>query len=210
MRFVPDVEYQFGSLRSQIPSVFTSTAHRDPTKCKHYQGVDLESRARTERPFLLLTRSGNIRRSPTSPTVWRATIPPEKLETGTGRLLTCAPREKHGERLRSNRLARETASMILCRLGGQGDHLNSPSWMAASSPQWRRRFAVCLPAIRAECRWLAACWRCRSRPRTQCESEPDSRHVPRRGNPEEPKFLSQFAPKNSAMARPWPKPGWSV
>ena len=103
MRFVPDVPGQFRALtESPDPLGFNVGGSPDPSTCRHYQGVVRVDGA-DGTPFFLVTRSGNT------------PFPPGEIgcddsdgETRNGHLIVfrMGSRDKNGERLRSNRLAK--------------------------------------------------------------------------------------------------------
>lgn len=103
MRFVPDVPGQFFNLTEYAdPLGFDLTTTPDPSTCRHYQGL-----ARAEgpdgTPFFFVTRSGNTPFPPGEVGCFDSTG-----ETRNGHLVVFRldSRDKNGERLRSNRMAR--------------------------------------------------------------------------------------------------------
>jgi hypothetical protein len=104
MRFVPDVEGQFGSLAARPdPLGLHIGTSPNPSSCKHNQGL-VRVDAADGTPYLLVTRSGN---TPSVPGPDDIVCDDSPGETGNGHLIVyrMGSREKHGERMRSNRLA---------------------------------------------------------------------------------------------------------
>lgn len=106
LRFVPDVEAQFLALADRRADAlgFHIGNSPNPSHCKHYQAITRVNGA-DGTPFFLMSRSGNF----------PAGIPVDVCddspgETGNGHLIIfrMGSRDKNGERLRSNRLARGT------------------------------------------------------------------------------------------------------
>ncbi len=103
MRFVPNVPEQFNSLTQYAdPLGLNITTTPNPSTCRHYQGL-----ARTEgadgTPFFLVTRSGN---TPFPPGEIGCDDSPGETRNGHLIVFRLDSRDKNGERLRSNRLAR--------------------------------------------------------------------------------------------------------
>lgn len=104
MRFLPDVVGQFQALSDRPePLGLDPTTTPDPSTCKHYQSV-VRVQGADGTPFLLMTRSGNLPDFGFSGTVCNDS----PKETGNGHLIVfrMGSRDKNGERLRSNRLAK--------------------------------------------------------------------------------------------------------
>ena len=102
MRFVPDVPGQFGALTERADALgFHISTTPDPSACKHYQAITRVDGA-DGTPFFLVSRSGSL------PDFFGAGIGCDDSpgETGNGHLIVfrMGSREKHGERMRSNRL----------------------------------------------------------------------------------------------------------
>ncbi len=100
MRFVPDVIGQFNDLSVRPdPLGFYRGPSPDPSLCKHYQGI-VRVAAADGTPYFIVTRSG--------------VVPHEGVchtgEDDPGNLLVVrmGSRDNNGERLRSNRLQRDT------------------------------------------------------------------------------------------------------
>ncbi len=100
MRFVPDVIGQFNDLSVRPdPLGFYRSPSPDPSLCKHYQGI-VRVAAADGTPYFIVTRSG--------------VVPHEGVchtgEDDPGNLLVVrmGSRDNNGERLRSNRLERNT------------------------------------------------------------------------------------------------------
>lgn len=103
MRFVPDVMNQFRDLTERPDALgFHIDGSPDPSSCKHYQAITRVDGA-DGTPFFLVTRSGN---TPEIPGPNELCDLPD--DTGNGHLIVVRmdSREKHGERMRSNRLSR--------------------------------------------------------------------------------------------------------
>lgn len=103
MRFVPDVPGQFYNLTEYAdPLGFDITTTPDPSTCRHYQGL-----ARAEgadgTPFFFATRSGN---TPFPPGEIGCFDSPRETRNGHLVVFRLDSRDKNGERLRSNRMAR--------------------------------------------------------------------------------------------------------
>jgi hypothetical protein len=194
MRFLPDVEGQFGSLSARPdPLGFHIDLTPGPTKCKHYQGV-VRVQGADGTPFLLLTRSGNI---PEIPYV-RNDVACAGSELGNGNLVVIrmGSREKNGERLRSNRLAR-------------GDHVDDTvppledeapiHFTFVDGGLVLRNGEGSIPYTYRHPGSMQAVGNVLAVPlehRTSVSSEPTLVMFLDVSNPEDPKFLSQFAPKN--------------
>ena len=103
MRFVPNVEQQFAALTEfPEPLSFRIGGSPDPSTCRHYQAM-----ARVEgpdgTPFFFVTRSGN---TPNVPGPDELICDDSDNETRNGHLIIFRmdSRDKHGERMRGNRL----------------------------------------------------------------------------------------------------------
>lgn len=100
--FLEDVQGQFGALALRPDGLaFGIGDSPDPRVCKHYQGM-----ARVQgpdgTPYLFVSRSGN------QPGGWGAiSCPLEDDDPGNLLVVELGSRERHGERLRSNRFARD-------------------------------------------------------------------------------------------------------
>src|SRR5829696_2475582 len=104
MRFVPDVEGQFRALTERAdPLGFHVGGSPNPSTCKHYQAITRVD-GPDGTPFFIVTRSGNLPSIDNLPDDLVCDDSPG--ETGNGHLVVFRmdSREKHGERLRSNRL----------------------------------------------------------------------------------------------------------
>ncbi len=96
MRFLPDVEGQFGSLSARPdPLAFHIDGTPGPTKCKHYQGV-ARVQGTDGTPFLLLTRSGNVPSIPNVPDDVACAGSGGELGNGNLIVVRMGSREKHG------------------------------------------------------------------------------------------------------------------
>jgi hypothetical protein len=105
MRFLPNVEEQFVAL-TQFPEPisFHIGGSPDPSSCRHYQGMTrIDGPDGT--PFFIVTRSGN---TPNLPGPDELLCDDSDNETRNGHLVVFRmdSRDKNGERMRSNRLAR--------------------------------------------------------------------------------------------------------
>jgi len=102
--FVPDVEAQFAEL-SQRPDglAFSIEDSPDPRICKHYQGLARVNDA-DGTPYLLVSRSGN---QPDG--IGAISCPLEDDDPGNLLIVELGSRPTHGERLRSNRLRRDSS-----------------------------------------------------------------------------------------------------
>lgn len=104
MRFLPDAVGQFQALTDRPEPLGLDIATTpNPSSCKHYQSV-VRVQGADGTPFLLMTRSGNLPDFGFSGTV----CDDSPDETGNGHLIVfrMGSRDKNGERLRSNRLAK--------------------------------------------------------------------------------------------------------
>lgn len=103
-RFVPDVVAQFDDLGLRPDGLgFDIGSSPDPTYCKHYQGMARKDGA-DGTPYLFITRSGNVPFPCPDPVdVARGDEP------GSLMVVRMGSRERTGERLRSNRLAGNSA-----------------------------------------------------------------------------------------------------
>jgi hypothetical protein len=102
VRFVPDVPGQFRALTERADALgFHRSTTPNPSMCRHYQGIARVDGA-DGTPFFLVTRSGNL------PNFFASDIfcDDSPGETRNGHLIVfrMGSRDKHGERLRSNRL----------------------------------------------------------------------------------------------------------
>ncbi len=103
MRFLPDVPGQFRALTERAdPLGFHISTTPNPSACKHYQAITRVDGA-DGTPFFLVTRSGN---TPDIPGPDDLLCDDSPGEIGHGHLIVfrMGSREKHGERMRSNRL----------------------------------------------------------------------------------------------------------
>ncbi len=102
MRFVPDATHAIRTLMQRPDALgFHIDGTPDPTTCKHYQGM-VRVDAADGTPYFLVSRSGNTPNVPG---------PDDQVcagQTDNGYLIVVrmGSRPRHGERLRSNRLAR--------------------------------------------------------------------------------------------------------
>ena len=105
MRFVPDVMNQFRDLTERADALgFHLGESPDPSTCRHYQAI-MRVDAADGTPFFLVTRSGN--RPDEVPSEQCARVKPlrqARPATGTSSSFRMGSRDKHGERMRSNRL----------------------------------------------------------------------------------------------------------
>jgi hypothetical protein len=81
----------------------------DATSCKHYQGI-VRVEAADGTPYFIVTRSGNVPDISEEPLSGSYCTVTELGENNPGNLLIVKmeSRDKNGERLRSNRLQRDT------------------------------------------------------------------------------------------------------
>ena len=94
--FVPDVQAQFDALSYRPDALgFRIGSSPDPTTCKHYEGI-ARLQAADGTPYFVLTRSG----------LYVLPCLLTEDEPGSLTIVRMGSREKTGERLRSNRLAR--------------------------------------------------------------------------------------------------------
>ncbi len=107
-RFVPDVVAQFNALSKRPdPMGFELGDGPDPSMCRHHQAL-LRTEAADGTPYFLVTRSGPPRDS----------CPEEDSGLGGGDpianlyIVRMGSRPTHGERLRSNRLQRDTRTFF--------------------------------------------------------------------------------------------------
>ena len=106
MRFIPDVPGQFRALTEFAdPLGFNISTTPNPSSCRHYQGI-----ARVDgsdgTPFFYVTRSGNTPDIPYLPDELVCDDSPGERRDGNLVVFRMGSREKNGERLRSNRLAK--------------------------------------------------------------------------------------------------------
>jgi hypothetical protein len=102
--FVPDLEAQFAALSVRAdPLGLNIGTTPNPSSCKHYQAI-VRLQGQDGTPYLVMTRSGNTPPIGLVPDDWACDDSPR--ETGHGNLVIFRmdSREKHGERMRSNRL----------------------------------------------------------------------------------------------------------
>lgn len=105
MRFVPDVINQFFYLSETADALgFNITTTPDPSACRHYQGI-VRTHDADGTPFFLVTRSGNTPDLP-GPDEELCDDSPNEKRNGNLIVFKMESRDKHGERMRSNRLAR--------------------------------------------------------------------------------------------------------
>ncbi len=98
MRFVPNVVDQFNALTIHPDALgFGIGDSPNPSQCKHYQGV-ARVQASDGTPYLFVTKGG----------VSHYYCPGEDDEQGSLLVVRMGSRDKNGERLRSNRIARGT------------------------------------------------------------------------------------------------------
>ena len=106
MRFVPDVPGQFRALSRRAEALgFHITTTPDPSMCRHYQGIARVDGA-DGTPFFLVTRSGNTPEIPVCPDELCCNDSDGEKRNGNLIVFRMDSRDKHGERLRSNRLRR--------------------------------------------------------------------------------------------------------
>lgn len=102
--FVPDLVTQFAALsvRADPLGLHIGTSP-NPSSCKHYQAI-VRLQGQDGTPYFVMTRSGNTPPIGLLPDDWACDDSPG--ETGHGNLIVFRmdSREKHGERMRSNRL----------------------------------------------------------------------------------------------------------
>ncbi len=106
MRFIPDVAGQFRALTERADSLgFHISTTPDPSTCKHYQAIARVDGA-DGTPFFLVTRSGNTPQITPIGGVGGIVCDDSPGEKGNGNLIIFRmdSRDKHGERIRSNRL----------------------------------------------------------------------------------------------------------
>ena len=108
--FVPDVVGQFDALSVRPDALgFSKGGSPDPSRCRHYQGI-VRYQGPNDTPYFFVTRSGNI---PDLLFDYANNLLCLDLEDQPGNLLVVKmdSRDRHGERMRSNRLVRgkETA-----------------------------------------------------------------------------------------------------
>jgi len=95
--YVPDVEGQFAALPERGDALgFGIGGSPDPSMCKHYQGIVRKTGPGT--PYFFITRSGNE----------TASCSLAGDDPGNLLVVKMGSRATHGERLRSNRIARDT------------------------------------------------------------------------------------------------------
>jgi hypothetical protein len=105
MRFVPNVPEQVFNLTQYAdPLGLDITTTPDPSACRHYQGM-ARVNGPDGTPFFLVTRSGN---TPHPPGEIGCDDSPGETRNGHLIVFRLDSRDKNGERLRSNRLARFT------------------------------------------------------------------------------------------------------
>ena len=104
MRFLPDVEGQFRALTERAdPLGFHRGGSPNPSTCRHYQGMTRVD-GPDGTPFFIVTRSGNLPDTEYVPDDLVCNDSPGETENGHLIVFRMDSREKHGERLRSNRL----------------------------------------------------------------------------------------------------------
>ena len=232
MRFVPDVQSQFYNFTEYPePLGFHIETTPNPSTCRHYQGL-LRKDGADGTPFFLITRSGNTPFPPGEP---GCDDSPGETRNGHLVVFRMDSRDKHGERLRSNRLRKgvhvdstqpvtlDRATIFFTFKGGIPDHPDPymhPGIVLGDGPNdipprvyqhpggmqlVGNIMAVALETPRAFGKEVdkelcddfddqAACERY-----YQYEMAPDRTAIQFYdiSNPEEPKFRSQFIPKNS-------------
>jgi hypothetical protein len=103
MRFVPNVVEQFQALTELAdPLGFHISTTPNPSMCRHYQAMTRVDGA-DGTPFFLVTRSGNTPEIP-GPNELLCDDSPHELRDGNLVVFKMGSRDKHRERLRSNRL----------------------------------------------------------------------------------------------------------
>lgn len=104
VRFIPDVPGQFRALARRADALgFHITTTPDPSMCRHYQGI-ARVNGSDGTPFFLVTRSGNTPEIPICPDELCCDDSPGEKRNGNLIVFRMDSRDKHGERLRSNRL----------------------------------------------------------------------------------------------------------
>ena len=103
MRFVPDPISQVFNLSETADALgLNITTTPNPSTCRHYQGI-IRTEDANKTPFFLVTRSGNTPWPPGEPGCFDS---PDETRNGHLIVFKLDSRNKTGERLRSNRLAR--------------------------------------------------------------------------------------------------------
>ena len=107
MRFVPDVVGQFNALSTRPdPLGFHIGDGPDPSQCRHHQAL-IRTEAADGTPYFIVSRSG-----PPRDPCFAEDTDPSHVGNPIGNLyiVRMGSRDKHGERLRSNRLQRDLAT----------------------------------------------------------------------------------------------------
>src|SRR5262245_43661877 len=214
LRFLPDVENQFGSLAVRPdPMGFHIGTSPNPSSCKHYQAITRID-APDGTPYFLVTRSGNTPNVPGPFDDLVCDDSPNESGNGTLIIFRMGSRDKNGERLRSNRLQRDAnyedtkppvedmaAPFYTFRSGGlafrNGD---SDTTRIYQHPGGMQLIGGVLAVAIERPRLLGpGC----SFPTEECinyDRAPDRTLIMFLDvhNPEDPVFLSQFAPKDAA------------
>ncbi|HEX6903074.1 MAG TPA: hypothetical protein VF789_25375 [Thermoanaerobaculia bacterium] len=133
MRFVPNVYEQFRALTQFAdPIGFHISTTPNPSMCRHYQAITRVDGA-DGTPFFLVTRSGNTPDIPILPDELACDDSPGETRNGNLIVFRMGSRDKHGERLRSNRLrkgvhvdqtqppAEDVATIFFTIVGGDPD-----------------------------------------------------------------------------------------
>lgn len=133
MRFVPNVPEQFRALTQFAdPLGFHISTTPNPSMCRHYQAITRVDGA-DGTPFFLVTRSGNTPDIPVLPDELACDDSPGETRNGHLVVFRMGSRDKHGERLRSNRLrkgvhvnntqppAEDVATIFFTVVGGDPD-----------------------------------------------------------------------------------------
>jgi hypothetical protein len=107
-RCVPDVVGQFNALTERPdPLGFYIGDSPNPTACKHYQGM-VRVEGADGRPYFIVSRSGVLPPVPGPDDFLCGDIGTEDDQPGNLLIVRMGSRDKNGERLRSNRLRRDT------------------------------------------------------------------------------------------------------
>lgn len=234
MRFVPDPINQVFYLSETADALgLNITTTPNPSTCRHYQGI-IRTEDANKTPFFLVTRSGNTPFPPGEPGCFDS---PDETRNGHLIVFKLDSRNKTGERLRSNRLARgsfvdstappmalDRATIYFTFTGGtpkDPDPAKRPGLVLGDGPsnlpprayqhpggmqQVGNVLAVALESPRPGGYWSdfeacvihshqPACDRYYSYERSTNGNIVQFYDV---SNPEEPRFLSQFTPRNSA------------
>lgn len=133
MRFVPDVVEQFRALSERADALgLHRSSTPDPSQCRHYQAITRVDGA-DGTPFFLVSRSGNTPSIPGLPDELACDDSPGETRNGQLIVFKMGSRDKHGERMRSNRLrkgvhvnntqppAEDVATIFFTVVGGDPD-----------------------------------------------------------------------------------------